>query len=94
LTTRQTGPRECSKTPGAGSRGNTRCSRTQRLWTRSLTAGPSKVQIFLGCVLAPQIFRPPTHRCGWRYLIGGFRKMQQVGLWKLKNVSPLAVGHQ
>ena len=52
------------------------------------------VQIFLGCVLAPQIFRPPTHRCGWRYFIGGFRKMQQVGLWKLKNVALLAVRHQ
>jgi hypothetical protein len=26
---------------GAGSRGNTRCTRTQRLWTRSLTARPT-----------------------------------------------------
>ena len=49
---------------------------------------------FVGCVLAPQIFRPPTRRCGWRYFIGGFRKMQQVGLWKLKNVALLAVRHQ
>jgi hypothetical protein len=31
-----------------------------------------------------------------RYSIGGFRKMQQVGLWlwKLKNVALLAVRHQ
>ena len=50
---------------------------------------------FLSAVfLAPQIFRPPTHRCGWRYFIGGFRKMQQVGLCKLQDVTPLAVRHQ
>ena len=34
-------------------------------------------RFFVGCVLAPQIFRPPIHRCGWRYFIGGFRKMQK-----------------
>ena len=28
------------------------------------------------------------------YFIGGFRKLQQVGLWKLKNVALLAVRHQ
>ena len=27
-------------------------------------------------------------------LVAGFRKMQQVGLWKLKNVALLAVRHQ
>ena len=51
-------------------------------------------RFFVGCVLAPQIFLPPTHRCVWRYFIGGFRKMQQVGLWKLKNVALLVVRHQ
>jgi hypothetical protein len=29
----QTGPRQCPKTPGAGSRGTALCPRTQRLWT-------------------------------------------------------------
>jgi hypothetical protein len=41
----QTGPRQCSKTPGAGSRGNTRCPRTQRFcWTRSSAARPTQTQ--------------------------------------------------
>ena len=51
-------------------------------------------RFFLAVFWHPRFSDRQLIRCGWRYFIGGFRKMQQVGLWKLKNVALLAVRHQ
>jgi hypothetical protein len=44
---------------------------------------------FLSVVfLAPQIFRPPTHRCGWCYFIGGFEKCSRLGFASSRMLLP------
>ena len=51
-------------------------------------------RFLVGLCLALQIFRPPSCRCRWRYFMGGFRKMQQVGVGKLQDVVFLIVEHK
>ena len=51
-------------------------------------------RFLVGLCLALQIFRPPSCRCRWRYFMGGFRKMQQVGVGKLQGVVFLIVEHK
>ena len=51
-------------------------------------------RFLVGLCLALQIFRPPSCRCRWLYFMGGFRKMQQVGVGKLQDVVFLIVEHK
>lgn len=51
-------------------------------------------RFLVGLCLALQIFRPPSCKCRWRYFMGGFRKMQQVGVGKLQDVVFLIVEHK